>query len=100
MDKNIEISQLKQMESPVGESVLFKLLHTTGHIAMSVLLAIVIFITVDAQIPLLLGIVSSAFIGSLIGGIFIAKRLLTIVSHQAKYINRDKVKTRIVELET
>ena len=100
MDKNIEISQLKQMESPVGESVLFKSLCKIGQIAFLGLLALVIFMTINAQIPLFAVTILSAFIGSLIGGIFVAKRLLTIVSHQAKYINHESVKARIVELET
>ena len=90
MDKSIELSQLKQMESPIGESLLFKSFRTIATIVLFGLLALVIFMTVNTQIPLFQGIVLAAFIGSLIGGIFIVKQLLAVISHQAKYVAHDK----------
>ena len=100
MNKDIELSQLKQMLAPIGRSPSFKAMSALVEVVLICLAIFVVFMTVNERISIILGLVLAVFIGVLIGGLFIAQQLLCVVAHQTKYLDQDKVKSRITEIET
>lgn len=100
MNKDIELSQLKQMLAPIGRSPSLKAISALIAAVLICLAIFVVFMTVNGRISIILGLVLALFIGALIGGLFIGQRLLFVAAHQAKYLDQNKVKSRITEIET
>jgi hypothetical protein len=100
MNVDIELSQLKMMRSPAGESFRFKLLLEVALWLCLMVLIGVIILTSSMEISIVTGLVLSAFFGAVLGGLFIARQLLIVINHQSKYVDSNKVAERIDQIKT